>query len=59
MGKLKLCDILLLVISIFLPFIVVFLKCGCGKDLLLDILLCILIWIPGVIYAMYVVITKS
>ena len=59
MGKIKLCDVLLILLSIILPFIVVFLKCGCGKDLLIDILLCLLLWIPGVVYAIYVVVTKS
>jgi len=33
----------------------VFLKSGVGKDLLINIILCLLFWIPGVIHALWVV----
>jgi hypothetical protein len=36
-------------LAIILPFVSVFLKTGCGVDLLINILLCCLGWIPGVI----------
>ncbi|KAK3045640.1 hypothetical protein LTR09_012794 [Extremus antarcticus] len=44
------------VIAIFLPPVAVVLRRGCGADLLINILLCLLGWIPGVFHAWYVVI---
>lgn len=49
-------DILLLVLAVFLPPLVAFLKRGCGSQLLLNILLDFLGWVPGVIHAWYLVI---
>jgi uncharacterized membrane protein YqaE (UPF0057 family) len=39
--------LLLVIIAILLPPLAVFLKSGAGKDLLINILLCILFWMPG------------
>jgi uncharacterized membrane protein YqaE (UPF0057 family) len=47
--------ILLIIIAILLPPLAVFLKAGAGKDLLINIILCILFWIPGVLHALWVV----
>ena len=47
--------ILLVIIAILLPPLAVFLKSGVGKDLLINIILCILFWIPGVLHALWVV----
>jgi len=47
--------ILLIIIAILLPPLAVFLKSGAGKDLLINIILCILFWIPGVLHALWVV----
>ena len=47
--------LLLIIIAILLPPLAVFLKAGAGKDLLINILLCILLWVPGVLHALYVV----
>lgn len=33
----------------------VFLKRGCGADILINILLCILGWLPGVIHAWWII----
>ncbi|KAF2668131.1 UPF0057-domain-containing protein [Microthyrium microscopicum] len=48
-------DVLLYFLAIFLPPVSVFLKRGCGADLLINILLWVLGWIPGVIHAWYIV----
>jgi uncharacterized membrane protein YqaE (UPF0057 family) len=48
-------DVLLYFIAIFLPPVTVFLKRGCGVDLLINIALCILGWIPGILHAWWVV----
>lgn len=47
--------ILLIVLAIFLPPVAVFLKKGAGQDLIINIVLCFLIWLPGVIHALWVV----
>ena len=47
--------ILLIIIAILLPPLAVFLKSGAGRDLLINIILCILFWIPGVLHALWIV----
>ena len=47
--------IVLAIIAIFLPPVAVFLKCGAGKDLLINILLCILFFVPGVLHALWLI----
>lgn len=46
--------LVLIVLAIFLPPVAVFLKSGAGKDLLINILLCILFYVPGIIHALWV-----
>ncbi|KAF7507365.1 plasma membrane proteolipid Pmp3 [Endocarpon pusillum] len=48
-------DLFDIIIAIFLPPLGVFLKCGCGSDLLINILLTILGYIPGIIHALYLI----
>ncbi|MCG9712830.1 YqaE/Pmp3 family membrane protein [Shewanella insulae] len=50
--------LLLIVIAILLPPVAVFLKSGVGKDLLINIILCLLFFVPGILHALWVV-TKS
>ena len=45
--------LLLIVLSILLPPVAVFLKKGVGKELLINIILCCFLWLPGVIHALY------
>ncbi|KAK3051511.1 plasma membrane proteolipid Pmp3 [Extremus antarcticus] len=47
-------DIFKLILAVFIPPLGVFLERGCGADLLINILLTILGYIPGIIHAMYV-----
>ncbi|KAF9459706.1 hypothetical protein BDZ94DRAFT_990041 [Collybia nuda] len=46
-------DVLLYFIAIVLPPVSVFCKRGCAADFWINILLCILGWIPGVLHAWY------
>jgi uncharacterized membrane protein YqaE (UPF0057 family) len=46
--------ILTVILSILLPPLAVALKHGLGKDFLINLLLTILGWLPGVIHAFYV-----
>ena len=47
--------ILLIILAIFLPPVAVFMKNGPGKDLVINILLCLLIFFPGVVHALWLV----
>lgn len=50
--------IVLIIIALFLPPIAVFLKSGPGKNLVINILLCLLFYVPGIVHALWLV-TKS
>jgi uncharacterized membrane protein YqaE (UPF0057 family) len=47
--------LLLVIIAILLPPLAVGLKTGVGVPLLLNIILCLLFWIPGLLHALWVV----
>ncbi len=47
--------VVLIILAIFLPPVAVFLNNGAGKDLLINILLCIVFFVPGVIHALWLV----
>ena len=47
--------VVLVLLAIFLPPVAVFLKSGVGKDLAINILLCLLFFVPGVIHALWLV----
>jgi uncharacterized membrane protein YqaE (UPF0057 family) len=47
--------LLLVIIAILLPPLAVGLKAGVGGQLILNIILCLLFWIPGLIHALWVV----
>ncbi|KAK6457841.1 UPF0057-domain-containing protein [Scheffersomyces xylosifermentans] len=48
-------DIIKIIFAIILPPLGVFLERGCSSSLLLNILLTILGYIPGIIHAVYVI----
>lgn len=47
--------LLLILLSILLPPLAVYLKAGAGKQLVINIVLVFLFWIPAVIHALLVV----
>ena len=47
--------LVLIILALLLPPIAVFLKKGAGKDLLINIILCLLFLFPGVVHALWVV----
>ena len=47
--------LVLIIVSILLPPLAVFFKKGAGKDLIINIVLCFLLWVPAVIHALWVV----
>ncbi|MEH6550479.1 MAG: YqaE/Pmp3 family membrane protein [Pseudomonadales bacterium] len=46
--------IVLIILSIFLPPVAVAIKKGIGTDLLINIVLCFLFFIPAVIHALWI-----
>ncbi|KAH8899762.1 UPF0057-domain-containing protein [Thozetella sp. PMI_491] len=48
-------NVLLYFLAVFVPPASVFLKRGCGADILINICLWVLGWIPGVIHAWWIV----
>lgn len=50
--------IVLIIISVLLAPLAVFLKKGVGKDLIINILLCFVFYIPAVIHALWLVTRK-
>lgn len=47
--------LVLIVLAIILPPLAVFLKKGGNKDLVINILLCLLFYVPGIIHALWLV----
>ena len=47
--------IVLIIIALLLPPLAVFLKKEAGKDLVINILLCLVFWLPGVAHAIWLV----
>jgi uncharacterized membrane protein YqaE (UPF0057 family) len=48
-------SVLLIILAILLPFIAVLIKKGLGKDFVINIILCIIFYIPGIIHALWIV----
>lgn len=51
-------DILRLILAIFLPPVGVLLQVGLGAHFWINIILTLLGWIPGVIHAFYIILTR-
>jgi uncharacterized membrane protein YqaE (UPF0057 family) len=49
--------LLLVILCFFLPPLAVYLKTGSAKTTLINLILCLLFWVPGLIHALYVVLT--
>ena len=46
-------EIVLIILAILLPPVAVFLQKGVGKDLLINIVLCLFFWVPGIVHALW------
>ncbi|PYH76635.1 YqaE/Pmp3 family membrane protein [Aspergillus aculeatinus CBS 121060] len=51
-------DVCLVILAIFIPPLAVLLKRGCGPDLCINIVLTLLGDIPGIIHALFIVLTS-
>ncbi|MEH6634164.1 MAG: YqaE/Pmp3 family membrane protein [Halioglobus sp.] len=47
--------IILAIIAILLPPLAVFLHKGAGKDFVINILLCLLFYVPGILHALWLI----
>lgn len=56
--KLDTNTLLMVIIAILLPPVAVFLKKGAGKDLVINLVLCVLFWLPGLVHALWTVTRK-
>lgn len=45
--------LVIILLSIFLPPVAVFMKSGVGKDLLINIILCLILIFPGMVHALW------
>jgi uncharacterized membrane protein YqaE (UPF0057 family) len=50
--------IVLIILSIIIPPVAVFLKKGAGKDLIINIILCFIFYLPAIIHALWLVTKK-
>ena len=51
-------QIVQIILAILVPPVAVFLKAGAGKDLIINIVLCFLFWIPAIIHALWIVLKR-
>jgi uncharacterized membrane protein YqaE (UPF0057 family) len=50
--------IVLIIVAIFVPPLAVFLMSGLGRDFWINLILTLLFWAPGVVHAIYLVLTR-
>ena len=46
---------ILIILAVLLPPLAVFLKSGAGKDLLINIVLCLFFYLPGILHALWLI----
>ena len=51
-------DIIKIIIAIFVPPLAVFLEVGLGSQFWINLILTLIFFVPGVIHAIYVVLTR-
>lgn len=47
--------VILVILALLLPPVAVFLKSGAGKDLLINIVLCLFFYVPGILHALWLI----
>ena len=51
-------DIIRIIVAIFVPPLGVFLQVGLGRDFWINLILTLLFYIPGLIHALYIILTR-
>jgi uncharacterized membrane protein YqaE (UPF0057 family) len=44
-----------IILALLLPPVAVFLKSGVGKDLIINIILCLIFYVPGILHAIWLI----
>ncbi|WP_206485837.1 YqaE/Pmp3 family membrane protein [Thalassotalea sp. G2M2-11] len=44
-----------IILALLLPPVAVFLKSGVGKDLVINIILCLFFYVPGILHALWLI----
>jgi len=47
--------LLMIIIAVLLPPLAVFLKDGVGTPLVINVVLCVFFWVPGILHGLWVV----
>lgn len=47
--------LVLIILAVLLPPLAVYLKTKSGKDTIINIVLCLFFWIPGILHALYLI----
>ncbi|WP_085299966.1 YqaE/Pmp3 family membrane protein [Cognaticolwellia mytili] len=47
-----------IILALLLPPVAVFLKSGLGKDLIINIVLCLIFYVPGILHAIWLITKK-
>jgi uncharacterized membrane protein YqaE (UPF0057 family) len=50
---------ILAIIAILLPPLAVFLNNGAGKELVINLLLCLVLYVPGIVHALWLVLKRA
>lgn len=51
--------IILIILAILLPPLAVYLKTNSGKQTIINLILCLFFWVPGVLHALYLILAKK
>ena len=51
-------DILRIIVAIFIPPLGVFLQVGLGRDFWINLILTLIFYFPGLIHALYIILTR-
>lgn len=51
--------VILLIIALLLPPLAAYLQVGASKHLWINIILCLLMWVPGVLHALWLVFSDT
>ena len=54
-GQRNMSKVILIILAILLPPLAVYLKTHSAKDTTINIVLCFLFWIPGILHALYLI----
>jgi len=51
--------IILIILAILLPPLAVYLKTNSGKQTIINLILCLFFWVPGILRALYLILAKK